>query len=116
MNDLDLEPQQLMKLEQAIEHTRMEAHREVSAIVNGYQGIYGTAARGRYITAAVNKQDEFQRVWSGLGGILDALKDGMRGTRNLMASHDEEYEAAQRAISADDGAGSAMASNYGSRL
>jgi WXG100 family type VII secretion target len=122
--ELNLEPDQVHRLETAIGDTGERAAEVMNRIRESYLSVVGSSWQGGAANAAIRKQEEFNEVWQRLRGILTDLQSGVGGSKKLMMETDADDElalgaidpAAAAAAEGYGGGGSGMAANFGSRM
>lgn len=107
---VNLDPDQVRQLENAISTTGEEAAELINRIRESYLGVVGPGWKGGAANAAVKKQYEFETVWNNLRNILVELQEGVTGSARLILETDADDELALGAV---DPAAAAVSEGYG---
>lgn len=107
---VNLDPDQVRQLENAIGDTGERAAELINRIRESYLSVVGPGWQGGGATAALNKQDEFYKVWTNLQRILVELQEGVTGSSRLILETDADDELQLGAV---DPAAAAAAEGYG---
>lgn len=117
VNNFRIDPSHIPTLMGHFDWAAQEAEDRVEAIMRSYSSTVGASWTSAAASAALNVQvDENKPKWQKLMGIIEDLRQGVYQAAGLQMDQIQDGASQIQQAAHAPGGGSAMATNYGTRL